>query len=169
MEDRPVSEEERDHAQLSEAQPPVRGGRGPEHSGRVRQARPCIAGSDRRHSGLDWRARQRSTNIPVNWNSFWISPPASRRCSNTAVSTRPRSVDSKGGSVYTVFAQCTNGKTKADNKNRSKFICPELSTDCGCASHASGRRRSHTDRKSTRLNSSHLVISYAVFCLKKYN
>src|SRR5205807_10666660 len=24
-----------------------------------------------------------------------------------------------------------------------------------------------TDRKSTRLNSSHLVISYAVFCLKK--
>src|SRR5256885_12525782 len=27
--------------------------------------------------------------------------------------------------------------------------------------------RPHTDRKSTRLNSSHLVISYAVFCLKK--
>src|SRR5688500_19271592 len=25
----------------------------------------------------------------------------------------------------------------------------------------------HVDRKSTRLNSSHLVISYAVFCLKK--
>src|SRR5205807_10385688 len=28
-------------------------------------------------------------------------------------------------------------------------------------------RRFPTDRKSTRLNSSHLVISYAVFCLKK--
>src|SRR5256885_2579805 len=27
--------------------------------------------------------------------------------------------------------------------------------------------RNQTDRKSTRLNSSHLVISYAVFCLKK--
>src|SRR2546430_16353047 len=26
---------------------------------------------------------------------------------------------------------------------------------------------SHTDRKSTRLNSSHSQISYAVFCLKK--
>src|SRR5256885_2818206 len=26
-----------------------------------------------------------------------------------------------------------------------------------------------SDRKSTRLNSSHLVISYAVFCLKKKN
>src|SRR5256885_16048229 len=28
-------------------------------------------------------------------------------------------------------------------------------------------RIDHIDRKSTRLNSSHLVISYAVFCLKK--
>src|SRR2546426_12187283 len=27
--------------------------------------------------------------------------------------------------------------------------------------------RARRDRKSTRLNSSHLVISYAVFCLKK--
>src|SRR2546426_3826485 len=27
----------------------------------------------------------------------------------------------------------------------------------------------YKDRKSTRLNSSHLVISYAVFCLKKKN
>src|SRR5256885_9808390 len=30
-------------------------------------------------------------------------------------------------------------------------------------------RRIVGDRKSTRLNSSHLVISYAVFCLKKKN
>src|SRR5256885_9002520 len=28
-------------------------------------------------------------------------------------------------------------------------------------------QRADIDRKSTRLNSSHLVISYAVFCLKK--
>src|SRR5256885_5098107 len=32
-----------------------------------------------------------------------------------------------------------------------------------------GRRSPCSDRKSTRLNSSHLVISYAVFCLKKKN
>src|SRR3970282_3031580 len=31
-----------------------------------------------------------------------------------------------------------------------------------------GRRMSR-DRKSTRLNSSHITISYAVFCLKKKN
>src|SRR2546426_12125799 len=30
-----------------------------------------------------------------------------------------------------------------------------------------GRGTAAEDRKSTRLNSSHLVISYAVFCLKK--
>src|SRR5256885_11683909 len=30
-------------------------------------------------------------------------------------------------------------------------------------------RNQGKDRKSTRLNSSHLVISYAVFCLKKKN
>src|SRR5438445_6542556 len=30
-----------------------------------------------------------------------------------------------------------------------------------------GKFRLHTDRKSTRLNSSHANISYAVFCLKK--
>src|SRR5256885_10084477 len=41
--------------------------------------------------------------------------------------------------------------------------------------HESDRRvglaggRFHEDRKSTRLNSSHLVISYAVFCLEKKN
>src|SRR2546426_5846214 len=32
-----------------------------------------------------------------------------------------------------------------------------------------GVRGHSSDRKSTRLNSSHLVISYAVFCLKKKN
>src|ERR1039457_2007913 len=40
----------------------------------------------------------------------------------------------------------------------------------GGAWHLSRRRPAAiADRKSTRLNSSHLVISYAVFCLKKNN
>src|SRR5438132_3755810 len=45
---------------------------------------------------------------------------------------------------------------------------------CATAGFASGQpattgsvAASTTDRKSTRLNSSHTVISYAVFCLKK--
>src|SRR5690606_40512421 len=32
--------------------------------------------------------------------------------------------------------------------------------------HRAGRLRGYRDRKSTRLNSSHVKISYAVFCLK---
>src|SRR5256885_5295816 len=38
----------------------------------------------------------------------------------------------------------------------------------GLGTALAGRERGG-DRKSTRLNSSHLVISYAVFCLKKKN
>src|SRR2546430_7358852 len=44
----------------------------------------------------------------------------------------------------------------------SQLVCALLAG----SSPAKGRRRS-TDRKSTRLNSSHSQISYAVFCLKK--
>src|SRR5438067_9528625 len=36
-----------------------------------------------------------------------------------------------------------------------------------CAHRSCASRSEHTDRKSTRLNSSHVSISYAVFCLKK--
>src|SRR5205814_9889305 len=39
-------------------------------------------------------------------------------------------------------------------ERREPKMSPEMGTPCG-------------DRKSTRLNSSHLGISYAVFCLKK--
>src|SRR5688572_32698358 len=37
----------------------------------------------------------------------------------------------------------------------------------GFSMHGSTGRQDTTDRKSTRLNSSHSQISYAVFCLKK--
>src|SRR5256885_16712376 len=50
-----------------------------------------------------------------------------------------------------------------------------LPISAGCRSHGadspsmpvSSTSAMYGDRKSTRLNSSHLVISYAVFCLKK--
>src|SRR3712207_7098179 len=41
------------------------------------------------------------------------------------------------------------------------------SASLSAARPAVGRRRGGVDRKSTRLNSSHANISYAVFCLKK--
>src|SRR5256885_4759141 len=50
------------------------------------------------------------------------------------------------------------------------MLSPLFPKDClpNCPpSVAQGKRELSADRKSTRLNSSHLVISYAVFCLKK--
>src|SRR2546426_12831582 len=53
--------------------------------------------------------------------------------------------------------------------SRDPMRQPEL--ECvfgiGVLGRAARERRCRIDRKSTRLNSSHLVISYAVFCLKK--
>src|ERR1022692_5116344 len=44
---------------------------------------------------------------------------------------------------------------------------PQLDRGLGVGNFRSFHSCSLLDRKSTRLNSSHLVISYAVFCLKK--
>src|SRR5690554_7501917 len=52
---------------------------------------------------------------------------------------------------------------------REIFFRPDLLCEHpACAESQSGcRSKSAGDRKSTRLNSSHVRISYAVFCLKK--
>src|SRR5256885_8893166 len=51
--------------------------------------------------------------------------------------------------------------------NRRRTGAPRrVSTSCASSSPSSAPSVK-ADRKSTRLNSSHLVISYAVFCLKK--
>src|SRR5207249_9648499 len=56
--------------------------------------------------------------------------------------------------------------------HRGKERCARAGGSAGAARAAAGRTRepaaaSPRDRKSTRLNSSHVSISYAVFCLKK--
>src|SRR5256886_3795295 len=55
------------------------------------------------------------------------------------------------------------GTRKCNEENDST---PSLSLKVPCRSEATS---SGEDRKSTRLNSSHSQISYAVFCLKKKN
>src|SRR2546427_6893754 len=59
--------------------------------------------------------------------------------------------------------------TLADLKNREFELQHPLSDDEAAEVLRRGikRRREAADRKSTRLNSSHSQISYAVFCLKK--
>src|SRR5690348_17972207 len=47
--------------------------------------------------------------------------------------------------------------------------CTSPSRNCRLAARSSCARARSGDRKSTRLNSSHPSISYAVFCLKKKN
>src|SRR5438067_11325750 len=61
-----------------------------------------------------------------------------------------------------------HGRSAVDQIARRDAVpAPEPGVDLG---HACRDRRRHghrRDRKSTRLNSSHVSISYAVFCLKK--
>ena len=50
--------------------------------------------------------------------------------------------------------------------NLKNILC-FLNDDSTCSNIRRAFRATHWDRKSTRLNSSHANISYAVFCLKK--
>src|SRR5256885_5280052 len=63
----------------------------------------------------------------------------------------------RSGSVMLPWA------SQIDTVKASASVTPLLVTSRAEERGDAGRR----DRKSTRLNSSHLVISYAVFCLKK--
>src|SRR3712207_7306428 len=66
-----------------------------------------------------------------------------------------RSTGSVGGSIY---GTSSNGARAAFLRPGNVSPVPGLFLVGGSA---------HPDRKSTRLNSSHANISYAVFCLKK--
>src|SRR5947207_3909903 len=58
----------------------------------------------------------------------------------------------------------------SERRDRSRAGVDVRAESCIHAEDASASvRRAGRDRKSTRLNSSHTVISYAVFCLKKKN
>src|SRR6266446_9041021 len=62
----------------------------------------------------------------------------------------------------TLFPYTTLFRSRASQAGR-----PGCSVQCGPGFIGAKPAGRSGDRKSTRLNSSHLVISYAVFCLKK--
>src|SRR3712207_8466986 len=64
-----------------------------------------------------------------------------------------------------------DGSTRRADYNSDTTSTPSRPKPCSRTSAAAVHRPSRTwsDRKSTRLNSSHANISYAVFCLKKNN
>src|SRR5438876_8348759 len=55
----------------------------------------------------------------------------------------------------------------ATSRAMDRWSCSSAAAILGCGIRARARTNNSTDRKSTRLNSSHPSISYAVFCLKK--
>src|SRR2546426_8480264 len=76
---------------------------------------------------------------------------------------------------YTTLFRSLSQPHAADGREHAadRAVCdlegPDEGTfvDLQQAARRDALRRADQDRKSTRLNSSHLVISYAVFCLKK--
>src|SRR5438034_7310600 len=58
------------------------------------------------------------------------------------------------------------GRSRLWRRDRDPVL-PSPSRRCETPASPPARRRPRSDRKSTRLNSSHTVISYVVFCLKK--
>src|SRR5207302_7524596 len=80
------------------------------------------------------------------------------------------------GVTYVKFGAVRPGRDARALFDRLLAACEALAAERGCsklvagvntARHAAYRRMMERDRKSTRLNSSHVKISYAVFCLKK--
>src|SRR5256885_6947649 len=83
---------------------------------------------------------------------FEVAPPAE----NSAMSTP--------------LKLCSFNSRTASLWPRNVSVLPAERAEANSRSSDNGKPRSsrqRIDRKSTRLNSSHLVISYAVFCLKK--
>src|SRR5690606_41336879 len=67
-------------------------------------------------------------------------------------------------------AQLALGRRSSARACKASARCGSAATPSPCRSKAARRQSPQgRDRKSTRLNSSHVKISYAVFCLKKKN
>src|SRR2546426_7821732 len=66
---------------------------------------------------------------------------------------------------YTTLFRSTS--QSASKPSAPRNFLPERFPPSWTGARTSRKEENARDRKSTRLNSSHLVISYAVFCLKK--
>src|SRR5438034_4020624 len=67
---------------------------------------------------------------------------------------------------HALFVNQPHGGNAGDAEFATEFVFPALAVEVLRPGHFFLRDKL-LDRKSTRLNSSHTVISYAVFCLKK--
>src|SRR3712207_6890592 len=70
-------------------------------------------------------------------------------------------------SLHDALPICRQGGVDRLGDLVKDVLTSHLFVGCGHVVHADGAGDVGPDRKSTRLNSSHANISYAVFCLKK--
>src|SRR5690606_39619504 len=105
---------------------------------------------------------------PPQWrgcgSSAWVSPSDSERGSPSQVTRE----------ITTVPRIATFRRSTTPTTDRPQRVDESLqAAEAQLGDHRQDRHRQATDehqdldRKSTRLNSSHVKISYAVFCLKK--
>src|SRR5262245_63439471 len=104
-----------------------------------------------------------------SWPLATISAPSSsptRRSTHQRLRSLPRAP--RPVLPPTVFGPCSPAKfgSCSDRPVVSALMLDEIGAALDLVVPARRHDR-HRDRKSTRLNSSHLGISYAVFCLKK--
>src|SRR5437868_9079327 len=69
--------------------------------------------------------------------------------------------------LSTLFPYTTLFRSRSRRRSRRRPVADRLSLRGKRSPRLDARRRASRDRKSTRLNSSHVSIPYAVFCLQK--
>src|SRR2546426_6728567 len=93
-----------------------------------------------------------------------LLPIASSRSVSSSFRVRSVAAGEAGFCTVRVRSRCAHSTRRGSQYSPRKIASMPFTS---VSSELSVKNTPFIDRKSTRLNSSHLVISYAVFCLKK--
>src|SRR2546426_11321052 len=131
------------------------------------------AGSGSDAFALQTRAELKGSDYVLNGHKLWITNAKEAGLFILFATVDP-AAGYKGITAFLVekdFPGFTVGKKEDKLGIRASSTCELILEDCRVPKSnllgEAGKGYKIADRKSTRLNSSHLVISYAVFCLKK--
>src|SRR2546430_13604654 len=120
---------------------------------------------------LDWKLTLRSLElIPALAGAVWLLNKPMKRYQRTAME-RAAEVEAQMvetiGSIQTIKAFRAESRIQLRTEARFTEMLAASFRSQQFALHSATLSSLMVDRKSTRLNSSHSQISYAVFCLKK--
>src|SRR5215216_5888738 len=125
-------------------------------------------------SALIVRSTSRSRSMPPGCGRVVITQRSIRLTTSSAADPRPTRRSSSSFSAPTTSVSTTTLPRKRRRSHEPIEPVPSTDTRVRPESWNVSAGPSHSiqgepgsDRKSTRLNSSHQIISYAVFCLKK--